>query len=175
MVALLFFLLRLLVSPFRSISRLEAENAALRASTPGARSGPVYEQRSPVLPPIVSVVSIDREGNDDHPTRDASAMASCGLPPLLALEIPEPGRPATNRCGSTGADPSNEHREYALGCTAHSWRVAQARLCGRSVDCGQVHGQHRRPPVWSELGHLPAQPSAADRSHGPVRGPDHRL
>src|SRR5262249_4824648 len=30
MVALLFFLLRLLLSPFRSISRLEAENAALR-------------------------------------------------------------------------------------------------------------------------------------------------
>ena len=30
MVALLFFLLNLLVSPFRSISRLEAENAALR-------------------------------------------------------------------------------------------------------------------------------------------------
>jgi hypothetical protein len=28
--------------------------------------------------------------------------------PLLALEIPEPGGPATNRCGSTGADPSNE-------------------------------------------------------------------
>jgi hypothetical protein len=25
------------------------------------------------------VVSIDREGNDDHPTWDASAMASCGL------------------------------------------------------------------------------------------------
>src|SRR5438094_5048968 len=30
MIALLFFLLRLLVSPFRPISRLEAENAALR-------------------------------------------------------------------------------------------------------------------------------------------------
>src|SRR5258708_36745898 len=30
MVALLFFLLRLLVSPFRPISRLEADNAALR-------------------------------------------------------------------------------------------------------------------------------------------------
>src|SRR5262249_50209950 len=52
---------------------------------------------------------IDREGNDDHPARDASAMASCGRPPLLALEIPEPGGPATNRCGSTGADPTNEH------------------------------------------------------------------
>jgi hypothetical protein len=31
---------------------------------------------------------------------------------------------------------------------------------------GQVHGRHRRPSVWSELGHLPAQPSAADGSHG---------
>ena len=30
MVALLFFLLRLLLSPFKPISRLEAENAALR-------------------------------------------------------------------------------------------------------------------------------------------------
>ena len=30
MVALLFFLLRLLVAPFRPISRLEAKNAALR-------------------------------------------------------------------------------------------------------------------------------------------------
>jgi hypothetical protein len=29
------------------------------------------------------VVSIDREGNDDHPTRDAGAMASRGLPPLV--------------------------------------------------------------------------------------------
>src|SRR5258708_10426439 len=64
------------------------------ASTSGARSGPVHEQRSPVLPPIVSVVSIDRGGNDDHPTRDAGAMASRGFPPLLALEIPEPGRPS---------------------------------------------------------------------------------
>src|SRR5215813_11052575 len=114
MVGLLFILLRLLLSPFRPISRLEAENAALRRQLMVLQRQvrgrvPVYEQRSPVLPPIVSVVSIDREGNDDHPARDASAMASCGLPPLLALEIPEPGRPATNRCGSTGADPTNEH------------------------------------------------------------------
>src|SRR5215472_11341893 len=87
-------------------------------------------------------------------------MASCGLPPLLAPEVPEPGRPATNRCRSTGSDPSNEHREYALGCPAHSRRVAQARLCGRSVDRDQVHGRDRRPPVWSSWGtflrnHLP--------------------
>src|SRR5262249_16850800 len=88
-------------------------------------------------------------------------MASCGLPPLLAPEVPEPGEPATNRCRSTGSDPSNEHREYALGCPAHSRRVAQARLCGRSVDRDQVHGRDRRLPVWSELGHLLAPQIAA--------------
>ena len=42
-------------------------------------------------------------------------MTSRGLPPLLALEIPEPGRPATNRCGSTGADQSNEHENTLWG------------------------------------------------------------
>jgi hypothetical protein len=70
MVALVFFLLMLLVSPFRSINRLEAEKcraptSADCASTLGARSSALHEQRSPVLPTIVSVVSIDRGGDDD--------------------------------------------------------------------------------------------------------------
>src|SRR5262245_21719065 len=129
MVALLFFLLRLLVAPLRPISRLEAENAALRRQLIV-----VHEQRSPVLPPIVSVVSIDRGGDDDRPTRDAGAMASRGLSPLLALEIPQHGRPAANRCRAADADPTHQHGEYALGCAADSGRTAQARLCGRAVD-----------------------------------------
>src|SRR5262249_42160151 len=58
-----------------------APTSADGASTPRARSG---------------------GGNDDHTARDAGAMASRGLSPLLALEISEPGRPATNRCGSAG-------------------------------------------------------------------------
>src|SRR6516164_3154790 len=41
------------------------------------------------------------------------------------------------------------------GRTAHSRRVAQARLCGGSIDRRQVQGQERQP-VWSELGHVPA-------------------
>ena len=45
-----------------------------------------------VQPPIVSVVSIDRRGDDNRPTRDAGAMASRRLSPLLALEIPQHGR-----------------------------------------------------------------------------------
>src|SRR5262245_55286875 len=101
MVALLFFLSRLLVSPLRSISRLEAENAALRRQLivlrgQRARSGPVHEQRSPVLPAIVSVVSIDREGNDDHSPRDAGAMASRGFRPWQAsLGSRVPNNPLT--------------------------------------------------------------------------------
>jgi len=42
------------------------------------------------------VVSINHGGDDDYPARDAGAMASRRFPPLLVLEIPEPGRPATN-------------------------------------------------------------------------------
>ena len=59
---------------------LEAENAALRRQLIVLQRqvrGRVqfHEQRSPVLPAIVSVVSIDRGGDDDRP-RDAGAMAS---------------------------------------------------------------------------------------------------
>ena len=112
MVALLFFLLRLLVSPFRSISRLEAENAALRRQLIVLQRqvrGRVQFTNSDRLfflqlyrwfPSMVKAMTT---------ARDAGEMASCGFPPLLALEIPEPGRPATNRCRSTGADPTNEH------------------------------------------------------------------
>src|SRR5215471_11054141 len=113
MAAPVFFLLRLLVSPFSSISRLEAENAALRRQLivlqRQVRGRVQFTNSDRLFFLLVSLVSIDREGDDDHPARDAGAMASCGLPPLLALEIPEPRRPATNRSESTGADPTNEH------------------------------------------------------------------
>jgi hypothetical protein len=95
-----------------------APTAADRAAAPSARPGPIDQQRSLVLPAIVPVVSIDRGGDDHHPARDADAMSSRGFPLLLALEVPEPGRSATHRCKSAGADPADEHRELALGCTA---------------------------------------------------------
>ena len=87
-----------------SISRLEAENAALRCQLIVLRRqvrGRVQFTNSDRLfflqsyrwfPSIVKAMTTIR-------TRDAGAMASCGLPPLLALEIPEPGRSATNRYG----------------------------------------------------------------------------
>jgi hypothetical protein len=75
MVALLCFLLRLLASSFKSTSRLEAENAALRQQL-------IVLQRKVrgriqftngdrlLLIQLVSLVSIDPQSRDDHPARD---------------------------------------------------------------------------------------------------------
>ena len=96
MVALLFFLLRLLVAPFRSIRRLEAENAALRRQLivlqRQVRGRVQFTNSDRLFFLQLSVVSIDREGDDDRPARDAGAMASCELPPLA-------GNPATWEAG----------------------------------------------------------------------------
>jgi hypothetical protein len=57
----------------------------------GARSHPLYEQRSPILDPAVSLVSVGAAGHHDHPVRDARALASNWLSPLLALEVASRG------------------------------------------------------------------------------------
>jgi hypothetical protein len=72
MIALLCFFLALFVSPFKSKSRLEAENAALRhqlicAAADGARSRPIHKWGSLVLGPAASMVSIGPQGHHDHP------------------------------------------------------------------------------------------------------------
>src|SRR5437870_9664638 len=109
MVALLCFLLTLLASPCKSKPRkCRAPASADRPAAPGARSRPVHEQRSPVLHPAISLVSVGVQGRDDHPARDPRALASCWFSALLALEISEPGRPAADRCRFAGADPADE-------------------------------------------------------------------
>src|SRR5258707_13358773 len=79
MIALFFLFLTLSVSPFKSKSRLEAENAALRhqlivAAAQGARSRPAHKWGSLVLGHAVSMVSIDPQGHHDHPARDRRAL-----------------------------------------------------------------------------------------------------
>ena len=89
MVALLFFLLKLLLSPFRPISRLEAENAALRRQL-------IVLQRQ--VRGRIQFTNSDRlfflqlyrwfpsiVGDDDHPARDAGAMIP--LPSLKREQI----------------------------------------------------------------------------------------
>src|SRR5262245_31630443 len=71
MFALLGFFLAILWLPFKSKSRLEAENVVLRTSTDcvaakGARLRPLYEQGSPILYIAVSLVSVGPQGHHDH-------------------------------------------------------------------------------------------------------------
>src|SRR5258706_7495769 len=114
MIALFCLFLTLSVSPFKSKSRLEAENAALRhqlsvLQAQGAGSRPAHKWGSLVLGPAVSMVSIGAQGHHYHPTGDPGALASGRLPSVLALEIPSSWRSTANRRGSARTDPADEH------------------------------------------------------------------
>src|SRR5947208_12665755 len=124
MVALFCLFLTLSVSPFKSKSRLEAENAAAPSSTDcaaaqGAGSRPAHKWGSLVLGPAVSMVSIGAQGHHYHPTGDPGALASGRLSPLLALEIPLLWRPAPNRRGPARADPRSEEHTSELQSPDH--------------------------------------------------------
>src|SRR5947208_12342493 len=113
MIALFFLLLTLSVSPFKSKSRLEAENAALRHQLIVLQRkvrGRVQLTNGDrlFLGPAVSMVSIGAQGHHYHATGDPGALASGRLSPLLALEIPLLWRPAPNRRGPARADPADE-------------------------------------------------------------------
>src|SRR5258708_471032 len=125
------------------------------AAAEGARSRPTHEWGSLVLGHAISMVSIGPQGHNDRPSRDSRTLASSRLPSVLAVEIPLSLRPTQNPWGTARADPPDERRKSAMGCAAHSWRAAQARLRGRSVQRGEVHGQ----AMWTAvpgLVHLPA-------------------
>src|SRR5438876_6010873 len=129
MIAPLCFFLTLLVTPFKTKSRPEAENAALRhqvivAAGKGARSRPTHKWGSPVLSPAVSMVPIGPECHHDHPTGDPHPLASRRLASVLALEIPPPWRLTANRCGPPSQDWCTFLRNHAPDIAA---MVAEAR------------------------------------------------
>ena len=79
MIGLILLVLNLLAALFKSKSRLEAENAALRQQLVVLRRkvhGRVrLTRRSPVLGAALSLVPIDPQGNNDRPLQDAGALA----------------------------------------------------------------------------------------------------
>src|SRR5436309_15515401 len=93
-----------------------------------------------ILGHAVSMVSIGSQDHHDRPSRDSRTLASSRLPSVLAVEIPLSWRPTEDRCGTARADPADERRKFLVGSAAHSWRVAQARLRGRSVQRREVYG-----------------------------------
>ena len=92
MIALLCFVLAVLTVPFKSKSRLEAENAALRHQLIVLRRnvrgrGRLTNNDRWFFHPAVSLVSINPECSHDRPAREPCALASGGLSSLLTLEI----------------------------------------------------------------------------------------
>jgi hypothetical protein len=131
MIALFYFVVAVPASPFKPKSRLEAENAVLRHQLIVLRRKVRGEgSRIPTAgsSSTLSLVSVDPEGRDDCPTRNAGALASGRLSPLLTLEIASTGRATADRDRIVRADPADEHGEFSLGCAAHPWRTAQARV-----------------------------------------------
>ena len=113
MIALLCFFLTLFAAPFKSKSRLEAENAALRHQLIVLQrrvSGRVQLTNGDRLffGHAVSMVPIGPHGHHDHPTGDPRALASGRLPPVLALEIPLAWRP-------------HERGKSVVGSATHPW------------------------------------------------------
>jgi hypothetical protein len=92
MAALIFLVLNLGASFFKSRCRLEAENAALRQEA--TRSGRVHERDR------LSFIQLYR-------WFPSILKAPCWFSPLLALEISKAGRPAADR-GRVGIDPADE-------------------------------------------------------------------
>src|SRR5215208_6069634 len=153
MFALLCFVLVVLVSPFKSQSRLEAENAALRHQLIVLRrnmQGRVrltnsdrwfFIQLYQWFPSILNVLTIIRP-------ETLVRLASGRLSLLLALEIAPTGRATTDRDGPTRADPEDEHREPALGSAAHPRRSPQW--------VGEAHLADQPPDLKRDLWSSPA-------------------
>ena len=111
MFALLCFVLAVLASPFKSKSRLEAENVALRHQLIVLRrkvQGRVQLTNNDRWF-FIQMVSVDPAGPHDHQSRDARALASGRLSLLLALEVALTGRAAADRDRPPRVDPADEH------------------------------------------------------------------
>jgi hypothetical protein len=133
MFALLRFVLAVLASPFKSKSRLEAENVALRHQLivlrRKVRGRPrltnndrwFFIQLYRWFPSVLQVLTIIRP-------ETLVRWHWAGLSLLLALEVALTGRAAADRGRPPRVDPADEHREPALGSAAHPWRTAQARV-----------------------------------------------
>src|SRR5882757_4328314 len=129
MVALICFVLAVLASPFKSKSRLEAENAVLRHQlivlqrkvrgrahlTNNDRW--FFVQMYRWFPSILKVVTIIEP-------ETVVRWHRAGFRRYWRWKSRSRGGPPANRRRTTYADPADEHREFALGRAAHSRRTA---------------------------------------------------
>src|SRR5215208_3957130 len=128
MLTLIKLILGLLAVLFRSRAALEAEILVLRQQII------VLRRRKPARPAIhvhgqvgagVGLPGVsERPRRTRHrPAGDGSALASCGLSSLLALEVAS----LAGTAGCASGDPRDEHCQSVMGSAADSRRTAQAR------------------------------------------------
>src|SRR6266849_2155410 len=129
MIALVWFVLAVLASPFESKSRLEAENAVLRHQLIVLRRKVRGRAQLTNNDRWFFVQMYQWFLRSWRSRRLSSLKRSCvgigRLLPLLALEIASTGRAAADCERAAWADPADEHREFALGCAAYPRRTAQ--------------------------------------------------
>jgi len=146
-----------LTSPFKSKVRLEAENGASTAVDGSRRRLHVasgHEQRSLVLRPAVSWFHHPTVLTIIRPRRSCVASAAFLL---LRWKSRDEEAPA-NRSGLARADPGMSVENPLWGRHAFT-RIAQARLCRRSIKRRQIHGEAARAPSqgWHTFLHNHAQ------------------
>ena len=140
-----------LIGLFRSRAALETENLVLRHQLN------VLRRKSPNR---VALSSIDRlllvglsTGSrgagrpEDYKAGDADALAPRWFPSLLALEIPTARWPAENSGGHPPPHSRDERGKPALGRTAGTRRIAQARHRCRTDHGRKVHGEEEDAAV----------------------------
>jgi hypothetical protein len=133
MIGLLCFVLIVLASPFKSKSRLEAENAALRHQLIVLRRKMrgraqltnndrwFFVQLYRWFPSILQVLTIIRP-------ETLVRWHRAGFRRYWRWKSQRRGGRPQIDCRSAWADPADEHGESILGCAAHPWRIAQARV-----------------------------------------------
>ena len=133
MILLICFVLAVLASPFKSKSRLEAENAVLRHQLIVLRRKVrgraqlsnndrwFFVQLYRWFPSIQKVLTIVQPETLVRWHRG-------GFRCYWRWKIASTGRAVADQVRIARADPADEPGEPALGCAAHPWRAAQARL-----------------------------------------------
>src|SRR5260370_27272685 len=131
MLRLLCLVLAVLVSPFKSKSRLEAENAVLRQQLivlrrkVRGRAQPTNNDRWFLVqmyrwfPSILKVITIVQP-------ETLVRWHRAGFRRYWRWKSNSRGEAPANRDRIAGADPANEHGEPALGCATYPRRTAQA-------------------------------------------------
>src|SRR5690348_17458815 len=81
-----------------------------------------------------------------------------GFPLIQGMEdTPWKARSAQSAARGSRSDSDDEPQQPALGCTAHSRRVAETGHRNHRTHCRQVHGATSKA-TFTELADLPGQP-----------------